>query len=385
MWRHPLLTSVAGALVSALIGGVFLLVKSSGDVVLIGVDKTQGNPFVPGNHDPSVPGPGVVPPLPDVPPRDPNNRQRIPGGEPGGHGRSGDGVSCDVSAHLKYLTDPAHAAAAAAWAGVIGIQPADIPGYVNRLTPVRLRFDTRVTNYDYKDGHADGFQAALQAGTAVLVDDQGVPRMKCNCGNPLMEPNGPADKGSVAGYAKNPQDAWDRFDPGQVVTFTGGTHVDRFVLVDLDDGQAYQRGVGSNGRDAPIGRGDPACGILAVTTNCGGPGPQATPADAEALDKAVRRLTDAVRNKDCKGLFDLMSARAITQLGLNSAESLSNCQQSFQALESFGGITINEIKVLSQTGARAEISITATISGQSVTEQDHMVRENGNWKVDIAG
>jgi hypothetical protein len=380
LWRHPLLTTIAGAVVTSLIGGIFLLVKGSGDVTLIAVDKTQGHPFVPGPQDPNTPGPNVVPPLPDVPPR---QDQRIRGGEPGTHGRT-NGVSCDVEAHLTYLTNPAHASAAAAWAGVIGIRPGDIRTYVNRLTPVRLRFDTRVTNFDYKDGHADGFQAVLQAGTSVLADDQGVPRLKCNCGNPLLEPKGPADKGSVRSYARNPEDAWDRFDPGHVVTVTGGTHVDQFVLLDLDDGQAYRRGIGSNGgNDAPVNRGDPACGTLAVTTNCGGPGPQATPADTAALDKALRGLTDAVRGSDCKALFDLMSARTVAKLGLDNAESIANCQQSFQVLQSFGGITINDTKVVSLTGARAEISVTSTISGQTVTEQNHMVRESGNWKLDF--
>ncbi|GAB3908141.1 hypothetical protein GCM10029964_107430 [Kibdelosporangium lantanae] len=200
LWRHPLVTAIAGAAVTAIIGGIVALVKDSGDVTLIAVDMTQQNIFVPGTNDPNTPGRNVVPPLPDVPP---HQGQTIPGSDPGAHGRT-NGISCDVEAHVTYLTNPAHASAAAAWAGVIGIHPGDIRTYISHLTPTRLRFDTRVTNFDYKDGHADGFQAALQAGTSVLVDDQGVPRMKCNCGNPLMEPTGPADKGSVRGYAKTP-------------------------------------------------------------------------------------------------------------------------------------------------------------------------------------
>lgn len=381
--RHPLLTAVAAALVSALIGGFFVLIKGSGDVVLIGVDQTQRDSFVPGPSDPNTPSPDVVPPLADIPPRQGRN---IKGTERGSHGRSGDGVSCNVEALIAYLVDPAHAQQASAWAGVIGIPPSEIRAYVTKLTPVRLRFDTRVVNYDYKDGQADGFEAVLQAGTSVLVDELGIPRMKCNCGNPLGEPGGSPDvSGDVQDFAKNPDDAWDRFDPNQVVTFTAGDSVNEFVLLDLDDGSAYRRSLGSNGKnDAAINRGDPACATLSQTTNCGGPGPQATPQDAAALDKAARRLTDAVRNSDCNALFDAMSAATVARFGLRRAESLANCQQVFQLLQTYGGITINDVKIVSQTGARAVISVTSTLDGQTFTEESHLVRENGNWKITIA-
>ena len=53
---------------------------------------------------------------------------------------------------------------------------ADIESYVAGLTAVRLRWDTRVTNHGFSDGEATAFQSLLQAGTAVLVDDTGVPR-----------------------------------------------------------------------------------------------------------------------------------------------------------------------------------------------------------------
>ncbi|GAB3908144.1 hypothetical protein GCM10029964_107440 [Kibdelosporangium lantanae] len=194
----------------------------------------------------------------------------------------------------------------------------------------------------------------------------------------------PSRQGQRARLRENPDDAWDRFDPNHVITFTKANHVDQFVLLDLDDGQAYRRGLGSNGtNDTPVNQGDPACETLAVTTNCGGPGPQNTPADAAALDRTLHGLTEAVRTGDCKTLFSLMSAATVTRLGLNTAQSVTNCRQSFQLLQSFGGLTINDIKVRSLTGARAEISVTSTISGQTVTEQNHLVRENGNWKLDF--
>ena len=71
---------------------------------------------------------------------------------------------------------------------MLGIDPADIATYVGTLTPMQLRADTRVTNHGFVDGHATSLQSVLQAGTAVLVDDHGRPRVKCGCGNPLLDP-----------------------------------------------------------------------------------------------------------------------------------------------------------------------------------------------------
>ena len=57
--------------------------------------------------------------------------------------------------------------------------------YIAKLHPVTLTRDTQVTNHAYTNGQAVPFQAILQAGTAVLVDEYGVPVVRCYCGNPL--------------------------------------------------------------------------------------------------------------------------------------------------------------------------------------------------------
>lgn len=72
---------------------------------------------------------------------------------------------------------------ASAWSGVLGITPGDIPAYVAGLTPLILRSDTAVTNHGFRDGKATNVHSVLQAGTAVLVDKYGVPRVRCHCGN----------------------------------------------------------------------------------------------------------------------------------------------------------------------------------------------------------
>jgi hypothetical protein len=76
------------------------------------------------------------------------------------------------------------------WARVLGVTPTikAVARYIRKLTPVTLTVDTRVTNHNFVGGRAVGYQAILAAGTAVLVDDEGIPRARCRCGNPLLEP-----------------------------------------------------------------------------------------------------------------------------------------------------------------------------------------------------
>src|SRR6185436_18143448 len=55
-----------------------------------------------------------------------------------------------------------------------------------------------------------GFLAVLRRGTAVLVDDEGVPRVKCYCGNPLLPP-------------VIPQEFYETYTPTTVTTTTSTT------------------------------------------------------------------------------------------------------------------------------------------------------------------
>lgn len=185
----------------------------------------------------------------------------VDGAEPAVYGGSRDTQVCDVAALTEFLTDPDNADKTEAWAGALGVEVADVETYISGLTAVRLRWDTRVTNHGFSDGEANAFQALLQAGTAVLVDDTGVPRVKCNCGNPLGEPTGlgGASESSaldVDDVAQNPDAAWDGLDPSQAVSIQPGATVEAITLVDVDTGGLIERRVGSDGvseRDAGTG------------------------------------------------------------------------------------------------------------------------------------
>jgi hypothetical protein len=177
------------------------------------------------------------------------------GDDPGLYGGSREDGVCDVEALAGYLTDPANADKATAWAGVLGISTDDIADYLERLTPVRLRMDTRVTNHGFESGEATPFQSVLEAGTAVLVDDTGQPVVKCNCGNPLGPPEDVGDVSAdealdVDAVAANPDAAWDTFDPSKTVTVEAASEpADAIIVVDLESGGLLERPVGSSGED----------------------------------------------------------------------------------------------------------------------------------------
>ena len=100
-------------------------------------------------------------------------------------GGSGSNRVCDRDKLIEFLR--ANPERMAEWARVLGLEPrmAVVEKYIAKLHPVTLTQDTQVTNHAYTNGQAVPFQAILQAGTAVLVDEYGVPVVRCYCGNPL--------------------------------------------------------------------------------------------------------------------------------------------------------------------------------------------------------
>ena len=169
----------------------------------------------------------------------------ISGDVPALYGGSRNEHVCDRQKLIAFLDD--NPDKAAAWAGVLGIDPADIATYIGTLTPLQLRADTRVTNHGFVDGHATSLQSVLQAGTAVLVDDHGRPRVKCGCGNPLLEPVATPVTPVYTG------DDWPDFNPHNVsAVSSAGSQVSRFVVYDLRTGDTFYRPRGTDGdQDEP--------------------------------------------------------------------------------------------------------------------------------------
>ena len=131
---------------------------------------------------PTAPGP-----KPFTKPADVKGKKKVEVGS-GPFGGTGSDLVCDRELLIRSLK--ARPDRLAAWARVRGVEPTykAVARYIRKLKPTTLIVDTRVTNYSFVNGRAVGFQAILQAGTAVLVDADGKVVARCRCGNPLSEP-----------------------------------------------------------------------------------------------------------------------------------------------------------------------------------------------------
>ena len=166
--------------------------------------------------------------------------ESVTGSAPGLYGGTGDQAACDPKAMVAFLKR--NPAKAAAFAGVLGITPAKIEDYVGKLTSVLLREDTRVTNHGFRDGKATSLHSVLQAGTAVMVDDRGVPRVRCACGNPLTEPE------SISSSRKFKGQRWESFDDKRLVAVSASRKpVKSFKLVNVKTGKPYDVAAGQAG------------------------------------------------------------------------------------------------------------------------------------------
>ncbi|MEV6583025.1 DUF6777 domain-containing protein [Streptomyces sp. NPDC051582] len=234
--------------VAALVALVVVLTRPSGspsargEVFLQPASATGPDPFTESTAArEAVPPPQSAAPSPQgaTPSTGATATRSISGAAPGLYGGTQSVTSCDVEKQIRALS--AQPAKNEAFASALGIRPQSVPGYLRSLTPVQLRTDTRVTNHGYRDGKATGYQAVLQAGTAVLIDDRGVPRVRCACGNPLGPPVAlPADP-------KRHGQPWSSYRPSNVVVIAPSEQVvHKFVIYDHHDRRWFERDRGDH-------------------------------------------------------------------------------------------------------------------------------------------
>lgn len=173
------------------------------------------------------------------------------------YGGTMDYQQCDKEQLKTFLTQ--NQDKGTAWAEVRGITFQELPSYIDKLTPVLLRSDTRVTNHSFKNGKATPLQSVLQAGTAVLVDEYGEVVTKCYCGNPLKPPSytppyyPPTYQGTTTTqYYEEPPHygpKWPEWTPTNitVIEVTVRVEIRIFVLVDSKTGQTFNRPAGTDG------------------------------------------------------------------------------------------------------------------------------------------
>jgi hypothetical protein len=178
----------------------------------------------------------------DIPPVQTDGVVEVEGGHEGLYGGSLNEQVCDKDTLVEFLAE--NPEKAAAWSDVLGISVDDIPDYIAGLTPLLLRSDTLVTNHGFVDGQATSFAAVLEAGTAVLVDDRGVPVTKCYCGNPLTAPPSTSSPFEFSGPT------WDDFsETSLTVIEENETVIEDFIVVDPTTRQGFTRPAGTDGSD----------------------------------------------------------------------------------------------------------------------------------------
>ncbi|MGW1075116.1 DUF6777 domain-containing protein [Streptomyces sp. NPDC002537] len=245
----PKVALLAGVLVAAAALAVFFLRSDnggSGEVFLQAASADGTDPFTQSTAKEPAAQATASPSAPAG--TGSSGTRSVEGSAPGLYGGTQDVASCDVERQIGYLTEDQ--TKARAFASAASIEPGYIPDYLRGLTPLQLRADTRVTNHGYRSGSATAFQSVLQAGTAVLVDNRGMPRVRCACGNPLSPPV--AVKGTPEAKGK----AWHAYRPGDVIVVVPARGpMDVMVVYDPQTGRWFQRPVGSRGdNDSPTSR-----------------------------------------------------------------------------------------------------------------------------------
>jgi len=279
---------VVGALLLALVGGggAYLLMRKSdsggaGDAVTIRTEPLSSatDPFLPPGDA------GTDTPVPD--PVEPTEAIQVQGGKVGLYGGSMNQTQCNKEKLITFLEG--NPDKGRAWAEVEGIPYSDIRSYVTKLTSVILRSDTMVTNHGFENGRVTEFVSVLQAGTAVLVNDYGLPVVKCYCGNPLTPPPAEPKQPTYTGPT------WPKWRPGKVTVIQSNvTVINVITVIDINTNQPFDRPAGSDGgQDTPATM--PSASPTVSPTPAPTPGGYYTPEQAydiflRAVDQCVKEV-----------------------------------------------------------------------------------------------
>ena len=341
-WRQPITIAGALAVVVALAAGFLVLSggQAEAEVILEPTAAAGSDPFTESVASDAV---GELVSASSELAGDPvegisggdRSIESIEGAAPGLYGGTEKEAACDPEAMVAFLEQSPDKAKA--FAGPLGIEPKRIDKYVAGLTPVVLREDTRVTNHGFEAGQATPFEAVLQAGTAVMVDDRGVPRVRCACGNPLAEPTASETQAEFSG------EAWDGFDQQRLVAVAPARErVESLELVDVETGEAYEQRLAGGGltveellnlRMPPVAwAGDPDNPVLPAAKWRDGvhpdtnPGFEANGASIAGIDMDGNRVQGsdvqaAVGDLTGDGRDDGVVAREMFSCGASCAES----------------------------------------------------------------
>ena len=118
-------------------------------------------------------------------------------------------------------------------------------------------------------------------------------------------------------------------------------------------------------------------GIGAVLLMGGSGGSGSSPEDA------VKDFFDAAKDGDCQGMMELITTGSFA--GAEPEQALAECEASFEAGEDFfsPGDTLDSVKVKSEDGDTAVVSVTSTTDGEATTDDLNLRKEDDKWKIDF--
>jgi hypothetical protein len=217
-----------------------------GEVFLEPVTSVGRNPFTKSVAFAAVPniGNGSVPGSASG-----SGIRSVRGSTSGLYAGSGSQPVCDATALVTLLGDSGDKGQAwvdglnsdstLQWSGGAKLSVDDVTTFVTELTSVFVRADTRLTGHGLLLGHDVPYQSVLQKGTAVLVDAQGVPRIRCASGSPLTAPE-PAAKPKYRGTE------WAGFSQERlVIVLPATTTLDTLRIVDIHTQEVIEVSPGS--------------------------------------------------------------------------------------------------------------------------------------------
>ncbi|MFJ9915523.1 DUF6777 domain-containing protein [Actinacidiphila glaucinigra] len=206
--------------------------KGGGEIFLQNASAAGPDPFTPSTA--GEPGTAVTPTITPNESSAPGGTLKVSGAHPGLYSGKQNEAACDVERQISYLTGAP--ARSKAFAETLKVELQDLPAHLRALTPVQLNWDTRVTSHGFKDGKATNYQAILQAGTPVMVDNRGVPVVRCTCGNPLSAPD------AVGGTPTYSGRQWATFRAaGLVAVVPSDKPMKTLTLYDQDSKRWFER------------------------------------------------------------------------------------------------------------------------------------------------
>jgi hypothetical protein len=205
--------------------------SSASDVALVGRDAAGTNSFTPSIANPAAAPLGAQ--ALAEPPASSSGLITAKGDAAGLYAGQKNVPSCNSGQLADFLQS--NPSKNAAWAKAVNVQPTDVRPFILTLTSALLRVDTRVTEYKFAGDQPQPHQSVLQAGTAVLLDRTGFPRVRCQSGNPLGEPRAVSGSPSYAGPK------WSGFSPRRIVTVQPAASTGPFILIDSPTGSIFLR------------------------------------------------------------------------------------------------------------------------------------------------